>query len=271
MNNKIPNRNNLIIFCFLIILAVLTILLTTGILDLKGIPSPEIEVINNSASGDITKNTLIMENIPKTELNIEIIKKANYGAPIIKLGEGNPKVMIIAGVHGEELPPQIASLKLINDLKDKKLKGTIYIIPFAVPESTEKNIRDFQNKDPNRETNSPNSPTNVVLQFAKDNNINYVGDFHSTRPDGVPGKKVVMCSKEINYESFKLAEFISQKTNSDIFLKPENEGTVNLVFNSNGIPTISAEVVSQHGQVNLKDVDASYDQMYSLLIYSRVL
>lgn len=271
MKGKCPNRNTIIVFCVLIILAVLTIMLTSGILDSESSSSTSIEIINNSAGGDITKNEVLMKNIPKTVLNKDIIEKAKYGAPVIKIGEGNPNVIIMAGVHGEELPPQIASLKLINGLKGKKIKGTIYIIPFVVPEATEKNSRYFNNTDPNRNADTPNSPINTVLQFAKDNNITYLGDFQSTQPRGDPGKKVVFCSKDINYESFKLADFISQKTNSDISLRPKNEGTVNIIFNSNGITTITAEMVSPHGQVDPKDVDESYAQMYSFLVYSGIL
>ena len=41
------------------------------------------------------------------------------------------RLMIVSGIHGNELAPQVASLKLIDVLLKLKLRGTVYIIPFA--------------------------------------------------------------------------------------------------------------------------------------------
>lgn len=233
--------------------------------------SPQIGIINTVTGGDITKNTEIANNAPKTDITKQITSEAKKGTPIIKLGDGDPKIMIIAGVHGEELPPQIAALMLISELQGKKLKGTIYIVPFAIPKSSEKNIRDFNNIDPNRAADVPGSPGNVLLNFAQQKNVKYVGEFHSTQPGGEPGKKVVMCSKETSYESFKIAEFMRTVTKSDIFLNSKNPGALKNVFNSAGIPTVTSEVVAAHGTVNIQQIQESHDQMISFINYSKIL
>ncbi|MBI5679857.1 MAG: succinylglutamate desuccinylase/aspartoacylase family protein [Methanobacterium sp.] len=233
--------------------------------------SPQIEVINTATGGNINKNAEITNNAPKTELTQQIISEAKKGTPMIKLGEGDPKIMIIAGVHGEELSPQIAALILINELQGKKLKGTIYIVPFAIPKSSEKNTRDFNNIDPNRAADIPGSPGNVLLAVAQQKNVKFVGEFHSTQPGGEPGKKVVMCSKETSYESFKIAEFMRTATKSDIFLNSKNPGAVKNVFNSAGIPTVTSEVVAAHGTVNPQQVQESHDQMMAFINYSKIL
>ena len=51
---------------------------------------------------------------------------------MIKIGDMHPKIMIIAGVHGNELPPQIAALWLAEELWGGNINGTVYIIPFAI-------------------------------------------------------------------------------------------------------------------------------------------
>ena len=57
-----------------------------------------------------------------------------FGTPIITIGNGSePKVMIIAGVHGNELPAQIAAIKMVNYLKNRDVNGTVYIIPVVCP------------------------------------------------------------------------------------------------------------------------------------------
>jgi len=93
-----------------------------------------VTVIDNSTGGNLTHNTAFMQYIPKTELNDKIIVAAQKGTPMVTFGDGSPPhVMITAGVHGAELPSQIAAMKLINDLTTTKIKGTVYIIPVVAP------------------------------------------------------------------------------------------------------------------------------------------
>ena len=65
----------------------------------------KIDIINTKTGGDITQNTILYKNIPKTVLSAQIISKAKTGTPMVTFGDGNgPKILIVAGVHGNELP-----------------------------------------------------------------------------------------------------------------------------------------------------------------------
>ncbi|NYB51555.1 MAG: succinylglutamate desuccinylase/aspartoacylase family protein [Methanobacteriaceae archaeon] len=266
---------NLFILCIIICLTTLasTNFLIESILiqPSSGSSNFEIEIIDYATGGDVNKNSRIFSFMPKNNLTNQIISKSKNGTPLITMGSGEPKVMIIAGVHGEELPSQIAAIMLINNLKDKKLKGTVYIIPFTIPAATELCTRDYCGIDPNRAAETPGTPTWVLLNFALTHKIKYAADFHSTQPGGNPGKKVVMSSKDILYESFSIADFMSRETGSEITCHSVNPGALKNVFNSNGIPSVSAEVISCHGEADLKSINESYEQMISFLKYSGIL
>ena len=103
----------------------------------------EISFISRNSGGYISKNKHLFEKIALTSLNQFILEQSVYGTPIFKLGNGGSKILLISGIHGNELPPQIASLKLVNELLHSKLNNTIYIIPFAAPKSTMNNERTF--------------------------------------------------------------------------------------------------------------------------------
>jgi uncharacterized protein len=84
--------------------------------------------------GNISKNSILEKYIPNTDLTDKIICIGKFGTPMIIIGNGSePKVMIVAGVHGNELPAQIAAIEMINYLKNKNITGTVYIIPVVSP------------------------------------------------------------------------------------------------------------------------------------------
>jgi predicted deacylase len=84
--------------------------------------------------GYISKNIILEKYIPNTDLTDKIISIGKFGTPMITIGNGSqPKVMLITGVHGNELPAQIAAIEMINYLKNKNINGTVYIIPVVSP------------------------------------------------------------------------------------------------------------------------------------------
>ncbi|MBV1768101.1 MAG: succinylglutamate desuccinylase/aspartoacylase family protein, partial [Methanobacterium sp.] len=115
---------------------------------------------------------------------------------MITFGDGSgPKVMITAGVHGDELPAPIAAMKLINYIEGKVLKGTVYIVPFVIPVNSANSYRYWNGKNPNKIANVAGSPTNVILKKAQSLGVIALGDYHSTRPGGDPGEDAMVCSK----------------------------------------------------------------------------
>ncbi|MGF7117970.1 succinylglutamate desuccinylase/aspartoacylase family protein [Methanobacterium oryzae] len=234
------------------------------------------KVIVSGTGGDVTKNSYIRNNIPNTSITNQVVSLAKSGTPMVVFGNGSgPRVLIVAGVHGNELPSQIAAMKLINYLNGKQIRGTVYIVPFVAPSITAKNIRYWNGKNLNRVTNVAGTPTNKILNLAKQLKIMALGDFHSTRPGGVPGKKSVFCSKSPCPTSYKIAYNISKQTGSALIAYPkcgiEYAGALEDCTNLAGIPSVTCEVVSPHGTVASGSVSGSYYQMLTLLRYKTMI
>jgi len=234
----------------------------------------QIEVINTFAGGDILNNKNIIEYMPKNNITNQLIIAAKKGTPIVTFGKKDrPSILILAGMHGNELPPQIAAVKLINKLTTSELNITVHIIPFAIPLSTEFGLRSWKGQDPNRTAEIFGTPTNNILIFSQKNNIKYLGDFHSTRPGGYPGKLSVICSEAPCLLSFQMADFIEKETKSTIisFTKAGSmfHGALQDVFNIKGIPAVTCEVMSPHGTVMPGSIEASLEQMEAFLKYHK--
>ena len=130
------------------------------------------------SGGYISRNRNLFGKLELNRLTQFILEKCTYGTPIFKLGDGGNKILILSGIHGNELSPQIANVKLLNELIDVDLKNTLYFIPFASPKSTMYNERTFNDMDLNRSAHIKNSLSNLIVQAVENLTINFVGDFH---------------------------------------------------------------------------------------------
>jgi uncharacterized protein len=230
----------------------------------------QISVIENTTGGNITNNTVLMENINKTAVISELIDAANNGTPMITLGNGSePRVMIVAGVHGAEIPSQIAATKLINNLTCEKINGTVYIIPFAIPNQTATDQRMYNGTDPDRVAHVSGTPLNVISNTSINNNVTMLGDFHSAQPNDVPGKNCIIYDPG-NPKSLKLARFINNKTQSPLVKVGNYSGVLSTVSNSHGITSVVCEVLSPHSKVEPGSVELSYKYMMAFLEYAGV-
>ena len=234
-----------------------------------------ITTISNETKGEIEKNAHLMEYVPENEIMDDLVHTARSGTPLLKMGHGFPKVMITAGIHGNELPPQVASIKLIENLSNHELNGTIYIIPFAVPHATMKNSRRFKGVDVNRAASKGGFISNNILNAIKSLKISAVGDFHSTKPGSNPGVESVFCSKNPCYKSYLMAKYITKYTSSKIICHKEAgalyNGALEDECNLEGIPAVTCEVVSQNGLVTNEGHERSYLQMLSYLKYFDII
>jgi len=82
------------------------------------------------------------------KIHLSKIELPDFGAlkvniPVISLGQGNPKISIIAGIHGNERTGLLIMKKLITNLKLKK--GQVDFIPCANPISQALYLRDLPN------------------------------------------------------------------------------------------------------------------------------
>jgi predicted deacylase len=234
-----------------------------------------ISIISYETSGEIKKNKALMELIPEDKSTQDLIKAAKYGTPLFNIGESHPRIMIISGIHGNELPPQLAALRLINELVDEKIKGSLFVIPFAVPHSTMENSRRFKGMDMNRTASRGGYASNNIIKTLMRLKINAIADFHSTRPKSNPGIESIFCSKKPCYESFKIANHMVKKTGSKLICY-ENAGTmyhgaIEDECNLAGIPAVTCEVVSESGQVDEMSSKRSYLQMISYLQYFNII
>jgi len=237
--------------------------------------SDQIFILTHKTGGIVNKNKNLMEYVSESEISNKLINTARYGTPVIKLGNNSPKVILTAGVHGNELPPQIAALDLINDLVHEKLNGTVYIIPFAIPKATMNNSRRFKGFDMNRSTSKAGSATNKILNAADKFKITSLADFHATKPRSNPGIESVFCSKKPCPESLKIAEHITAETSSKVICHKiagalysgALEDECNLKFTA----AVTCEVVSENNMVSLGSIERSYLQMESYLKYFNIL
>ena len=163
----------------------------------EGFDNLEIDYISNFSGGYISRNRNLMEQLELNNLTQLILEKSVFGTPIFKLGSGGNKLLILSGIHGNELPAQIANVKLLNNLIGADLFTTLYFIPFAAPKSTMNNERTFNSMDLNRSAHIKNSLSNLIIQKIEELHIDFVGGLHQfalTHAGGSIGKQVLLHS-----------------------------------------------------------------------------
>lgn len=229
------------------------------------------EYICDFSGAYISRNNYVLENLKINGLTQFILEKSVYGTPIFKLGNGGRKILILSGIHGNELPPQIANVWLINELVDSELNNTLYFIPFAAPKASMYNQRLFNSMDLNRSSHIKNSISNLIIQKIIDLGIDFVGDFHSTSYNSNPGFESVFASKSPTSESVNMAKHISENVGSKIIsfdiAGSTYKGAVEDVCNLKGIPAVTCEVLSPFASVGEGSVLKSLSQMKSFINY----
>ena len=231
----------------------------------------EIDYVSDFSGGFISRNSKLLEKLELNSLTQFILEKSVYGTPIFKLGNKGNKILILSGIHGNELPPQIANVYLLNELINKDLNHTLFFIPFASPKSTMNNERTFNAMDLNRSAHINDSLSNLIIKKIDELGINFVGDFHSTAYNSNPGFEAIFSSKSPTAESFLIANYVTQDVGCEIisfdFAGSSYKGAVEDVSNLNGIPAITGEVVSPFANVATGSVERAYAQMKSFLDY----
>ena len=238
--------------------------------EVKNSSNYKIMVIDNSTGGDVSNNTILAQNTNKTPLILELFEAAKKGTPMIVFGDGSqPRVMLVAGVHGAELPSQIALTNLINQLNGKQINGTVYIIPFAIPNNTATCKRFNNGTDPDRVAHNPGTPLNSIINASITGNVTMLVDFHSAQPNDIPGKNCIIYDGE-NPKSLDLARYINNKTGSPLMEVGPYPGVLSTVSNRNGITSVVCEVLSPHNTSDQGTVELSYQYMLAFLEYAGV-
>ena len=231
----------------------------------------EMGYVCDYSGGYISKNRNLFSQIELTSLNRFVLQKAVFGTPIFKLGDGDKKLLVLSGIHGNELSPQIANLRLMNELADKELSAELFFIPFAAPKSSMNSERTFNSLDLNRSAHIRNSLSNLILKTVLDLGIDFVGDFHSTGENSNPGFESIFSSKSPTPESYLIANYISRDVGSEVisfdFAGSSYKGAVEDVCNLRGVPAVTCEVLCPFSHVRDGSVEKSLAQMKSFLEY----
>ena len=232
-------------------------------------------VLKWGIKGDVSKIKLIKNNMPNNAVVKKAVEVTKKGLPLLMFKGGPGKVVFMtAGVHGNELSSQVAAMKMIAHLSKTPIKGTIYIIPFVNVKAISKKVR-YTDKDFNRIASQSGTIPNKIVKLVVKYKCDAYGDFHTTKPGGVPGKNIVMGSKGPATKSADLTNYIAKnaKVNKKIY-KYAGEvypGAISDNVNKYGIPAVICEVVLPHNTVTTKSVTLSYNMMKYFLKFSSVI
>ena len=249
----------LIFLIIAIIVSMMSIVSATDIKDItsKSVASYDIKYFDKNVAGDVLKNSKISKNLPNSTLSKKIASMTKNGSVILKFGDGNgSKILICAGIHGDESAANIATLRLIENIKDKKIKGTIYVIPFIIPKSTAINKRSWYNPhngsnvDPNRCVNVPGTPGYKIVQFAKKNNIEFIIDVHSGGGMSKYKKGLVIANKPSKREEKDWISYIKKNANPQIVYSFPDERYMQGYSKANNITAITLEVEKDKGSIS---------------------
>ncbi|MBO7212207.1 MAG: succinylglutamate desuccinylase/aspartoacylase family protein [Methanobrevibacter sp.] len=228
------------------------------------------------SGANVLKNKRIKANVPNSALVRKIIKFAKSGTPVIKFKGGKGKVVFItAGCHGNEIPSQVAAMKLIKYLETHYINGTVYVMPFMNPKGTAANVRDYKGVHLNKKANKKGTISYKTVKLIKKFKCDAYGDFHATRPGGKPGKDLVFGTYKPTKKSATIAKYIAKnaKVKYKIYKKAgvEYPGALEDEVNLKGIPAVTCEVISHHGKIKKGSVSKSLLMMKTLLKYNKIL
>ena len=249
---------------------------TTSLITVKN--KYTLSVLNWGTGGDITKNTQLYNYLLKTTsrngIVDEIIQAEKQGTVLIKFGNGNGRTVFInAGIHGNELPSQVAAYQTAEYLSGlDEINGTIYMICSLIPHTTQLSVREYNGVDPNRQAKVTGSVANKLIDLALSLNVETFADMHGTKNGGLPGKNVIMAAYSPNDESATMANYIHDLIGYETQIvdyagqvyPTALQDNVNLA----GIPAITGEVLCQHSTVTASSASISYEYHMAFLTYN---
>lgn len=232
-----------------------------------------LKVLNWGIKGDHIKIPLIRKNMPDSYWVKKVIAATKEGLPLLSFKGGNGKtVFMTAGVHGNEIPPQVAIMKLINYLSKKPIKGTVYMIPFVNIKAAYHKVR-LTEFDFNRVANIPGTVSNKIVNLIVKLKCDCYGDFHSTESPGDPGLNIVL-GFNTPKNCVKLTNYLAKSSN--VYKKFHYPGGIHTWTladwaDYNGVPSVICEVISKVNTVSYKNAALSYKMMINFLKFSSII
>ncbi len=179
------------------------------------------------------------------------IGQFQYLPVIVLKGESQgPKIMVTAGVHGDELNGVLAAQKLARTLKGKVVSGVVTIVPTVNLPGMLNHSRDYSSSDPdaspcnlnrffpgNSQGDAANRYIDALWSKLLRWNADFAIDLH-TQTSGAIYPLYVFADFRIE-SSLQMARQIQPDA---ILNDPGDAGVLETVWNQSGIPSITIEV-----------------------------
>lgn len=181
---------------------------------------------------------------------------------VFKGSKPGKKIIITAGVHGDEYNGVLAAQKTARELVNKELAGTVTIVPMINLTGMLNHSRDFFSADPDA------SPCNLNRFFPGDANGNEANRFIYTLWNGLLKANADLAidlhtqTSGTVYPLYVFADFrlepaleMARLVNPDAILNdPGDAGVLETVWNRHDIPSITIEVgMGRYTEQNLID------------------
>ncbi|ANS87659.1 hypothetical protein VSVS12_03959 [Vibrio scophthalmi] len=188
------------------------------------------------------------------------------------------KIVITAGVHGDEYNGVLAAQKTARELVGKELAGTVTIVPMINLTGMLNHSRDFYSADPDA------SPCNLNRFFPGDANGNEANRFihalwhHLLQPNADLAIDLHTQTSGTVYPLYVFADFrleqaieMARLTNPDAILNdPGDAGVLETMWNSSGIPSITIEVgMGRYTELAL--IDRTVNGIFNILKHHELL
>ncbi|EGU37474.1 putative succinate dehydrogenase subunit Sdh [Vibrio sp. N418] len=188
------------------------------------------------------------------------------------------KILITAGVHGDEYNGVLAAQKTARELVGKELAGTVTIVPMINLTGMLNHSRDFYSADPDA------SPCNLNRFFPGDANGNEANRFihalwhHLLQPNADLAIDLHTQTSGTVYPLYVFADFrleqaieMARLTNPDAILNdPGDAGVLETMWNSSGIPSITIEVgMGRYTELTL--IDRTVNGIFNILKHHELL
>ncbi len=169
---------------------------------------------------------------------------------VLKGEQDGPRIMVTAGVHGDELNGVLSAHELIRSLESKSIKGTVTVVSMINLSGMLNHSRDFFTSDPDA------SPVNLNRIFPGNSNGDAANRFVDTvwtkllKPNADCAIDLHTQTSGAVYPLYVFADFripqslaMARSMNADCILDdPGDAGVLETTWNHSHIPSITVEV-----------------------------
>lgn len=232
------------------------------------------QILKWGLKGDISKVASIKSHMPKNYWVKKAVLATKKGIPFFMFKGGNGKtVFMTAGVHGNEMCPQISAMYMIKYLSENPIDGTVYFIPFVNVKAISEEVR-LTEYDFNRVAHVPGTVSNKIINLVLKLKCDSYGDFHSTESPGVPGENIILGFQKPK-SSIPLTNYLAKqcKVKKLFYEYPGEVYQWSLAdwCNYHRVPAVICEVICDVSKVYSKPTSLSYRMMSSFLRYNSLI